>query len=55
MAEHERRILIDALIRHRGVLKPVYETLGLSRKTLYDKLVRHGIDKTRFVGSDEGM
>lgn len=48
MAEHERKILIDALIRHKGALKPVYEGLGLSRKALYDKLSRHGIDKSNF-------
>lgn len=48
MAAYERKVLVDALIRHRGALKPVYETLGLSRKALYDKLVRHGIDKSHF-------
>lgn len=54
MAEHERALLVDALIRHRGALRPVYESLGLSRKTLYDKLVRHGIDKASFLnGSGE--
>lgn len=48
MAAAERKILVDALIRHKGALKPVYESLGLSRKALYDKLVRHGIDKAHF-------
>lgn len=48
MADHERKLLVDALIRHRGALRPVYESLGLSRKTLYDKLVRYGIDKSHF-------
>ena len=50
MAAQERKILVDALIRHKGALKPVYESLGLSRKALYDKLMRHGIDKTHFQG-----
>ncbi|MDD7970762.1 sigma-54-dependent transcriptional regulator [Roseinatronobacter alkalisoli] len=49
MAVHERKLLVDALIRHQGALRPVYETLGLSRKALYDKLVRHGIDKGHFL------
>jgi two-component system C4-dicarboxylate transport response regulator DctD len=49
MAAQERKILIDALARHGGVLKPVYESLGLSRKALYDKLQRHGIDKAQFA------
>ncbi|MCH8467354.1 MAG: sigma-54 dependent transcriptional regulator [Roseinatronobacter sp.] len=53
MAAHERKLLIDALIRHKGALKPVYETLGLSRKALYDKLLKHRIDKAHFQ-SDEG-
>lgn len=50
IAMHERKLLVDALIRHRGALKPVYESLGLSRKTLYDKLVKYGIDKAHFQG-----
>lgn len=49
MAAHERKLLVDALIRHQGALRPVYEALGLSRKALYDKLVRHGIDKGHFL------
>ena len=49
MAAHERKLLVDALIRHQGALRPVYESLGLSRKALYDKLVRHGIDKGNFL------
>lgn len=55
MAAHERKLLVDALVRHRGALKPVYESLGLSRKALYDKLTRHGIDKSQFQdgSSDE--
>lgn len=53
IAAHERKILIDALIRHKGALKPVYEQLGLSRKALYDKLLRHGIDKTHFQVDDD--
>ena len=48
IAAHERKLLVDALIRHKGVLKPVYESMGLSRKALYDKLVKHGIDKAHF-------
>lgn len=50
MAAHERRVLSDALIRHRGMLKPVYESLGLSRKALYDKMRKHGLEKSSFQG-----
>jgi two-component system, NtrC family, C4-dicarboxylate transport response regulator DctD len=49
MAAHERKLLVDALIRHRGALKPVYESFGLSRKALYDKLTRYSIDKADFT------
>jgi two-component system C4-dicarboxylate transport response regulator DctD len=49
MAAHERKLLVDALIRHRGALKPIYESFGLSRKALYDKLSRYGIDKADFA------
>lgn len=52
MAAHERKILVDALIRHNGTLRPVYEELGLSRKTLYDKLLKHGIEKGLFQLSE---
>ncbi|MCC5992368.1 MAG: sigma-54-dependent Fis family transcriptional regulator [Rhodobacteraceae bacterium] len=48
MAAHERRVLTNALIRHRGMLKPVYESLGLSRKALYDKMRRYGLEKGSF-------
>ena len=53
IAAHERKLLVDALIRYKGALKPVYESMGLSRKALYDKLVKHGIDKAHFQG--EGL
>ncbi|MFN7003014.1 MAG: sigma-54-dependent transcriptional regulator [Roseinatronobacter sp.] len=49
MAAHERKLLVDALIRHSGALKPVYESLGLSRKALYDKLTKYRIDKAQFL------
>ena len=49
MAAHERKLLVESLIRHKGALKPVYESMGLSRKALYDKLVRHSIDKAQFL------
>lgn len=39
----EARLLTAALERHGNRMKPVYEELGISRKTLYDKLKRHGI------------
>lgn len=43
MADYERGVIAAALNAHRGNLKPVYEGLGISRKTLYDKMRKHGL------------
>ncbi len=48
VAAFERREIEMALAVHRGQLRPVYEALGLSRKTLWEKMVKHGIDKGHF-------
>ncbi|MCC5971054.1 MAG: sigma-54-dependent Fis family transcriptional regulator [Pararhodobacter sp.] len=49
VAAFERTEIVRALIAHGGSLKPVYETLGLSRKTLYEKMQKHGIDKAHYA------
>jgi len=51
VASFERAEIVRALIAHGGSLKPVYESLGLSRKTLYEKMQKHGIDKALYSGS----
>lgn len=55
VAAFERAEIIRALVAHGGALKPVYETLGLSRKTLYEKMQKYGIDKTRVDSSPPDM
>lgn len=45
VAEFERGVIASALRAHRGSLKPVYESLGISRKTLYEKMQKYGLDK----------
>ncbi|RAH34770.1 helix-turn-helix domain-containing protein, partial [Vibrio vulnificus] len=40
--------LFDALKRHGGRLKEVQQELQVSRKTLYDKLKKHQLDKSQF-------
>lgn len=45
MAAYERSVIAESLARNEGKLKPVYEGLGISRKTLYEKMVRHGLGK----------
>jgi len=51
VAAFERSEIVRALIANGGSLKPVYETLGLSRKTLYEKMQKHGIDKALYSDS----
>ncbi len=48
VAEFERREIEAALAAHGGNLKAVYESLGLSRKTLWEKMQKHGLDKSQF-------
>jgi two-component system C4-dicarboxylate transport response regulator DctD len=48
VAAFERRAIESELAAHGGALKPVYESLGLSRKTLWEKMQKHGIDKSAF-------
>lgn len=45
VARYERGLIADALAAHRGSLKPVYETLGIGRKTLYEKMQKYGLDR----------
>lgn len=54
VAEFEKREIEAALAAHRGNLKPVYESLGLSRKTLWEKMQKHGLDKAQFGAAGEG-
>jgi two-component system C4-dicarboxylate transport response regulator DctD len=53
VAEFERKEIEASLSAHGGILRPVYEELGLSRKTLYEKMQKHGISKAGF-GDDGG-
>ena len=45
VAAYERSLLASELKRQGGSLKATYEKLGLSRKALYEKMKRHGLDK----------
>ena len=44
MDSYEKRVIEDALRRNGGILKSTYEQLGISRKSLYDKMKRFGIE-----------
>lgn len=45
VAEFEKNVIANALVAHDGSLKAVYEALGISRKTLYEKMQRYHLDK----------
>ncbi|VVT15293.1 sigma-54 dependent transcriptional regulator [Rhizobium sp. EC-SD404] len=45
VSEFERGVIAGLLTAHGGTLKPVYEELGISRKTLYEKMQRYGLDR----------
>jgi two-component system C4-dicarboxylate transport response regulator DctD len=47
----EAGVLRDALAEARGDIRSVLERLQLPRKTLYDKLKRHGIEPASYRGS----
>lgn len=52
VADFEKNAISAALTAHGGSLKPVYEQLGISRKTLYEKMQRYGLDKNRLGAVD---
>ncbi|QUJ69720.1 sigma-54-dependent Fis family transcriptional regulator (plasmid) [Photobacterium sp. GJ3] len=52
VTQFEFTLLSDALRRHNGRLKDVQSELGIARKTLYDKMKKHGLDKEDFKESN---
>ncbi|WP_151718357.1 sigma-54-dependent transcriptional regulator [Gemmobacter serpentinus] len=54
MAEFERSQIAGAISAHGGRLKAVYETLGISRKTLYEKMQKHGLDRRLIRDAGDG-
>ncbi|MBB3319427.1 two-component system C4-dicarboxylate transport response regulator DctD [Rhizobium sp. BK181] len=53
VAAYERGLIASALAAHGGSLRPVYEMLGVSRKTLYEKMQKYGLEKGRSDDEDE--
>ncbi len=45
----ERQAIADELRAQNGSLKAVYEVLGLSRKSLYEKMVKLGLDRAELL------
>ncbi len=52
VAEFEKSILARTIAAHRGNLKAVYETLGISRKTLYEKMQKYALSKQALIEED---
>lgn len=44
----ERTAIISALNACHGSIKDTMVHLGIARKTLYDKMKKHGLDKAQF-------
>jgi two-component system, NtrC family, C4-dicarboxylate transport response regulator DctD len=53
VAGFERSVIAGAIAAHGGRLRRVYEQLGISRKTLYEKMQKHGLDR-RLIADDDG-
>lgn len=53
VAGFERSVISGAISAHGGHLRRVYEHLGISRKTLYEKMQKHGLDR-RLIADDDG-
>ena len=52
VSEFERGVIAGALAASGGSLKPVYESLGISRKTLYEKMQKYGLDRRDLSDSE---
>ncbi|MBZ9605086.1 sigma-54-dependent transcriptional regulator [Phyllobacterium chamaecytisi] len=54
MEQHEAKLIRDALNANHGDVRATLETLGIPRKTFYDKLQRHGIDRADYAKQKPG-
>ena len=52
VAAFERNLIAGEIAAHGGALRPVYESLGISRKTLYEKMQKYGLDK-KLLGPEQ--
>jgi two-component system C4-dicarboxylate transport response regulator DctD len=48
MERHEATLIREALKANKGDVRSTIETLGIPRKTFYDKLQRHGINRADY-------
>ena len=45
----ERSLVADALAKNQGSIKETMVTLGLPRKTLYDKMKKYGLSRSEYI------
>ena len=48
MERHEAELIREALLANKGDVRSTLEALGIPRKTFYDKLQRHGINRADY-------
>jgi len=53
LERYESEILKEALTAHNGDVRSTLQSLGIPRKTFYDKLQRHGINRSDYVRRSE--
>ncbi|MFN3172070.1 MAG: sigma-54-dependent transcriptional regulator [Hyphomicrobiales bacterium] len=49
VAAHEKNLIAGAIAAQGGNLKATYEALGISRKSLYEKMQKHGLSRQDFL------
>lgn len=52
---HEAQLIREALALNKGDVQATLKALGIPRKTFYDKLARHGIERSSFVPAAKAM
>lgn len=55
VADFERALIAASLTAHGGSLKETYEALGLSRKALYEKMQKYGLDRAAFIETEDAI
>ena len=54
LERYEAQLIREALLANAGDVRGTLEALGIPRKTFYDKLQRHQIDRAQYVRKADG-
>ncbi|WP_366141709.1 helix-turn-helix domain-containing protein [uncultured Boseongicola sp.] len=52
LATYEKSLIAAAITSQGGSLKATYQSLGLSRRALYEKMQKHGLSQQDFIDDD---